>query len=370
MIVSRKAWLLAAVAMLPVAASAQEAQAAADAGPLEEIVVTARKTSERLSDAPVSVSALSANKIQELGLQSIDDFAKQATGISFSQTFGRSTDRPVIRGQSNVLAGVQAGVETGAAYFVDGVYYQGDIQGFDPDSIERVEIIKGPQSALYGRNTYAGAINYITKDPTDEFTGSVRATAAEYKEYQIAGSVSGPIAGDKLGFRVGGRYYTYGGQYTNQLSGKKVGDEQTTSGYLTLNFKPFDDFKMRSRVSYQHDDDGPLAIFLQGAADNNCYPGFRSANFRTRSSALPFAPNTLVSTNTNQYYCGVIRPQPNNVRLNTDPIAITIPAGTFIPPSFNTAALSGNFDGTAFDGIENKQWLYSNIADWDVGGSG
>ncbi|MCA3255999.1 MAG: TonB-dependent receptor plug domain-containing protein, partial [Alphaproteobacteria bacterium] len=273
MLFSRKAWLLAAVATLPVAAAAQEAQAAAEAGPLEEIVVTARKTSERLSDAPVSVSALSANRIQELGLQSIDDFAKQATGISFSQAFGRSTDRPVIRGQSNVLAGVQAGVETGAAYFVDGVYYQGDIQGFDPESIERVEIIKGPQSALYGRNTYAGAINYITKDPTDSFTGSVRATAAEYAEYQLAGSVSGPIAGEKLGFRAGGRYYTYGGQYTNQLTGKKVGDEQSTSGYLTLVFKPVDDFKMRSRVSYQHDDDGPLAIFLQGAADNNCYPG-------------------------------------------------------------------------------------------------
>jgi outer membrane receptor protein involved in Fe transport len=371
MFISRKAWLLAAVAVLPTTAIAQTAPTAADdAGPLEEIVVTARKTSERLSDAPVSVSALSSNKIEELGLNSIDDFAKQATGISFSQAFGRSTDRPVIRGQSNVLAGVQAGVETGAAYFIDGVYYQGDIQGFDPSSIERVEIIKGPQSALYGRNTYAGAINYITKDPTDEFTGSVRATAAEYSEYQIAGSVAGPIAGEKLGFRAGGRYYTYGGQYTNQLTGKKVGDEQTTSGYLTLSFKPSDDFKMRSRVSYQHDKDGPLAIFLQGAADNNCYTGFRSANFRTRSSALPFAPNTLVSSNTNQYYCGVIQPQPNNVRLNTDPIAITIPAGTFIPASFNTAAISGNFDGTAFDGVENKQWLYSNIADWDIAGSG
>jgi outer membrane receptor protein involved in Fe transport len=369
MLVSRKAVLLAAVAVLPTAALAQDAQTA-DAGPLEEIVVTARKTSERLSDAPISVSALSADRIAELGLNSIDDFSKQATGVSFSQAFGRSTDRPVIRGQSNVLAGVQAGVETGAAYYVDGVYYQGDIQGFDPDSLQRVEIIKGPQSALYGRNTYAGAINYITKDPTDEFTGSVRGTLAEYDEYSISGSVSGPIAGEKLGFRAGGRYYTYGGQYTNQLTGKKVGDEQTTSGYLTVSFKPFDDFKMRSRVSYQHDDDGPLAIFLQGAAENNCFAGFRSTNFRTRSSALPFAPNTLVSANQNQYFCGTIQPQPNNVRLNTDPVAITIPAFAGPPPTFATPALSGNFDGTAFDGVENKQWLYSNIADWDVGGSG
>jgi outer membrane receptor protein involved in Fe transport len=122
---------------------------------IPDIVVTARKIEERLQDAPVAVSVVGAETINQLGLTSLDDFARQTTGLSFSQAFGRSTDRPVIRGQSNVLAGVQAGVETGAAFFIDGVYYQGDIQGFDPQSIERVEVIKGPQSALYGRNTYA-----------------------------------------------------------------------------------------------------------------------------------------------------------------------------------------------------------------------
>ena len=175
---------LMVTALTPVAAFAQDA--AESEGPLAEIVVTARKTAESLSDAPVSVSVVGAQQIEELGLNSIDDFARNATGISFSQAFGRSTDRPVIRGQSNVLAGVQAGVETGAAYFVDGIYYQGDIQGFDPNAIERVEIIKGPQSALYGRNTYAGAINYITKDPSDEIEVSGRARLAEYAEREAA----------------------------------------------------------------------------------------------------------------------------------------------------------------------------------------
>jgi outer membrane receptor protein involved in Fe transport len=342
----------------------------ADAGGIPEIVVTARKTAETLSDAPVAVSVVTSEVIAERGLNSIDDFAKNATGISFSQAFGRSTDRPVIRGQSNVLAGVQAGVETGAAYFVDGVYYQGDIQGFDPLSIERVEIIKGPQSALYGRNTYAGAINYITKAPSDRLSVSGRARAAEHDEYELAASVSGPVLGEMLGFRAGARYFTYGGEYTNQLTGKKVGDEETKSAYLTLDFNPLSDLHMRTRGSWQKDDDGPLAIFLQGAVANNCKPGFRSPAFRTRSSAVPFAPATLTSANNNQYFCGVIQPQPNNVRLNTDPLPITIPAGTFIPPSFNTAAISGTFDGTAFDGVENEQYLLTNVLDWDLGGSG
>lgn len=341
---------------LPTVAVAQEAAAGEEEGGIPEIVVTARKVEESLSDAPVAVSVITADSISQQGLNSLDDFAKQAVGISFSQAFGRTTDRPVIRGASNVLAGVQAGVETGAAFFIDGVYYQGDIQGFDPSSIERVEIVKGPQSALYGRNTYAGAINYITKDPSEDISVSGRLRAAEHNEYEVSGSVSGSLLDNMLGVRVGGRFFKYGGEYRNQLTGKRVGQEETKSAYATLTFKPFEDFKMRSRFSWQKDDDGPLAIFLQGAADNNCRPGFRSARYRTGSPFVPLSPATLVSTNTNQFYCGVIKPQPNNVRLNTDPMMINATLGTR--------------DGTAYDGITNEQFSMTNIIDWDLGGSG
>jgi outer membrane receptor protein involved in Fe transport len=352
----RAACALAPFALtVPSVALAQgEAPAAEEEyGGIPEIVVSARKVEESLSDAPVSVSVVDSAKISELGLNSIDDFAKQSTGISFSQAFGRTTDRPVIRGQSNVLAGVQFGVETGAAYFVDGIYYQGDIQGFDPESIQRVEIIKGPQSALYGRNTYSGAINYVTKDPSSDFSGSLRATVAEYDEYQVAGSISGPIAGDALGFRAGARHYSYGGQYRNQLTGKKVGQEESTSAYLTLVANVSDDLKVRLRGAYQKDKDGPLAVFLTSANANNCKPGFRSLRYRQGSATQPaLFPN---SNNDNQYYCGPIRAEPGNVRLNTDPV--------------NTTGF-GLRDGTAFDGIENEQYLFSGIIDWDIGGSG
>jgi iron complex outermembrane receptor protein len=343
---------------LPTVAVAQDAPAAAaqEEGGIPEIVVTARKVEESLSDAPVAVSVITADSIAQQGLNSLDDFAKQAVGISFSQAFGRTTDRPVIRGASNVLAGVQAGVETGAAFFIDGVYYQGDIQGFDPSSIERVEIVKGPQSALYGRNTYAGAINYITKDPSEKLQISGRLRAAEHNEREISASISGSMLDNMLGIRVGGRFFKYGGEYRNQLTGKKVGQEETQSAYATFTFKPFEDFKMRSRISWQKDDDGPLALFLQGAAANNCRPGFRSPRYRTASPFVPLSPATLTSTNTNQFYCGVIQPQPNNVQLNTDPLLINATLGTR--------------DGTAYDGITNKQISMTNIIDWDLGGSG
>ena len=350
---------------------AQDAARAAGESPIGDIVITARRTEETLSTAPVAVSVVTSEAINRFGLNSIEDFARLSTGISFSQAFGRSTDRPVIRGQSNVLAGVQAGVETGAAYFIDGIYFQGDLQGFDPLSIERVEIIKGPQSALYGRNTYAGAINYITRDPTDKLTLSGRARAAQYGEYELAASVSGPIIPDVLSFMAGGRFYTYDGQYRNQLTGKRVGSEETLSAHALLLFTPTETLRWRTRLNWQRDDDGPLAIFLQGAADNNCKPGYRSPAFRARSGALPYAPATLgTSTNNNQFFCGTIRPQPNNVRLNTDPIPITIPAFAGPPPTFATQPITGTFDGTAFDGIFNEQFAVSNIVEWDVGGSG
>jgi iron complex outermembrane recepter protein len=346
---------LALTALSPIAVSAQDADAG-DEGGVPDIVVTARRTAETLQDTPVAVSVVTADKIAEQGLTSIDDFARLSTGISFGQAFGRFTDRPVIRGAGNVLAGVQFGVETGAAYFVDGIYFQGDLQSFDPNEIERVEIVKGPQSALYGRNTYAGAINYITKDPTEDLTVSGRARYAEHNEYEAAASISGTLIKDVLGFRAGGRIYNYDGEFRNNITGKKVGAENSKSLYLTLVSTLHPDVKMRTRISYQRDRDGTRAFFLQGAADNNCLPGFRSPGFRNASNAGAIGLN---STNRNQWFCGTVQPQPNNIFLNTDAATYTLNGNTI------TAQ-----DGTAFDGVFNSQINVSNVIDWNVADSG
>lgn len=135
-----KSALLAATAVIPATlgvmpAFAQAAEESAEETGIRDIVVTARRTQETLQDTPVAVSVVTSETITNQGLTSIDDFARLSTGISFGQAFGRFTDRPVIRGAGNVLAGVQFGVETGAAYFVDGVYFQGDLQSFDPNEL-------------------------------------------------------------------------------------------------------------------------------------------------------------------------------------------------------------------------------------------
>jgi outer membrane receptor protein involved in Fe transport len=317
----------------------------------DEIVVSARKTEESLQEAPIAVSAITAGQIAEKGLISIDDVARFAPGLSFSKAFGRSGDRPVVRGQSNVLANVQFGVEAGTAYFVDGIYYPATIQSLDFNLVKQVEVIRGPQSALYGRNTYAGAINFITIDPAQEFTARINGRAASGDEYAIGGSVGGPIIEDLLGVVVSGSYYEYGGQFTNRLTGKKVGQEESWNMTGIVTFTPFENFKAKARVTYQQDNDGTIPLFLQGSDENNCFPGFRSNFYRAggtlNSGPLATSPGAL---NRNQYYCGVIRPRPDNIALNTSPIG---------PGALQV-------DGTAFDGIERELLSTGLNMDWEI----
>jgi len=326
--------------------AAQPATAAAEDNPagLQEIVVTARKIEESLNDAPVAVTAFTSETLERREIRDIAALATQTPGLSFSQAFGRSGDRPIIRGLSNVLAGVQFGVESGVSVFLDGALFRGDLQTINFDTIERVEVVKGPQSALYGRNTYAGAINIITRTPGKDFSGFVKGRLAEHDEYEVTAGLDIPVIADLLAVRLDGRYFEYGGEYRNQLTGKLLGSEQSYSGGITAYVTPSPDLGIRLRAQYSEDDDGPQAFFLQPANENNCRPGFRSARYRIGG--------TRISNNDNQYFCGVIKPRPELARLNTDPLP------------------DGTPDGTGFDGLEVERFFTSANINWDVGGSG
>ncbi|APG61639.1 hypothetical protein LPB140_00940 [Sphingorhabdus lutea] len=340
---------------------AQEA-APTENGGIKEIVVTARKTTESINKAPVAVTAFDSETLEDRGLNDIADIGNQTPGLSFSQAFGRDTDRPVIRGLGNVLTGVQFGVESGVSVFIDGALYRGDIQSLDFSSLERVEIVKGSQSALYGRNTYSGAINFVTKTPGNDFTGQLSVRAAEYGEKNISGSISVPLIQDVAAVRLEGRYYEYGGQHRNSLTGKKVGQEESTNVAATFYVTPGDNVRWRTRVSYEIQDDGTPALFMQGADQNNCKPGFRSANYRVGSSFFPYWPKTATSTNTNQYFCGVIKP--GTVALNNDPVPVLVRNSAFGPLVTETR------DGTPVDGYYKKRWFVSSGVEADLGDSG
>lgn len=354
---------LALTGMAIPTASAQEGSApeprTSALGGDDVITITARRREESLLDAPVAVSAFTDDDISRLGIESVDDVARFTPGLSYSAAFGRSTERPVIRGQSNVLAGVQFGVESGTAYFIDGIYYPGSVSSLDPNDIARVEVIKGPQSALYGRNTYAGAINYVTRGAPEEFESNARLRVGTYGEREFAARVAGPLAGERLGYSLTFRDYGYDGEWTNTVTNETVGSEDSLSisGVLDAMFTP--NWDVRARVMYYEDDDGPLPIFLQPSESNNCAPGFRS------NASWAFSG----STNRNQYYCGVIAPAP--VALNTGPTqtvravdGVPLTGATFFGTVYDTA------DGTAYDGIARDGVLVTVQSNWDITGSG
>jgi outer membrane receptor protein involved in Fe transport len=284
----------------------------------DEIVVTARRQTETLIEVPVAVAAFDESAIDDLGLRSIDDVARHTAGFSFSQAFGRTTERPVIRGAANILAGVQFGVEAGAAYFIDGVYYSGDMQALDTRGLERVEVIKGAQSALYGRNTYSGAINFITKRPSqDGFEANLEALAAEDGEREFYGRVSTSIEDGAAGFSLSARHYTYDGDsaWINADGGQQLGGEETLSLNAVVDVNVSENFSFIGRLGYVEDDDGARPFSLIGAEQNNCYPGYRSGEYYARGPfdiyAFPtgfgsvFTGVTTPESNSNfQYFCG------------------------------------------------------------------
>ncbi len=236
----------------------------AEQGITEEIVVTARKMEEALQDIPVAVTAIDASQIEDLGIQSLADISKITAGLVFDSEFSRGSNRPVIRGQANILG------DSGVSYFIDGVYITGSIDDYDLNDVERVEVVKGPQSALYGRNTYSGAINIVTRSPGETLGGWVRVEAAGDEQYGVSASVSGPL-GENLSGGLTVRHFEMGGAFTNQFDGSDIGTQESQSISGVLDFAPSDRLSVRARAYYGERDDGQPAVAVTRYFDNNCY---------------------------------------------------------------------------------------------------
>jgi len=180
---------------------------------LEEIVVTARKMEESLQEVPISISAFSGSQMRERGIQNNYDLAAFTPNFSTTQRVGRQLDRPIIRGMANpAVRG-----ESNASYFIDGIFVSGSISTATTLAMQRAEVLRGPQSAQFGRATFSGAVNYVTRKPTNELEGNVFARYGSHEDEQLGAWVSGPIVEDKLLFLVSGNMQHYGGEWNNQL---------------------------------------------------------------------------------------------------------------------------------------------------------
>ena len=236
---------------------------------LEEIVVTARKQEERLQDVPIAVAAFSNEQLEERGARDMFDVSHFTPGFSFEKVnrYGvqGGVSRPVIRGMSNILG------EGNASVFVDGILYSDSILSFPFDIVDRVEVIKGPQAALFGRATFSGAINLVTKKGSNEPEHTVSARLAEYGDTEVNLLSRGAVVPDKLFYMVHGRYYSMDGMYRNTLDRDRIGGEQSTNFNASLEWRPTEGIAAILSGGYTRDRDDLAAITLQDRFANNCY---------------------------------------------------------------------------------------------------
>lgn len=239
------------------------------AADLEEIIVTARKRDERLQDVPLSIEAFSSEKLDEMNVTDLYALTHFTPGFSFERNnrYGvqGGANRPVIRGMSSVLG------EGNASMFVDGILFSDNILSFPMDLVDRIEVIKGPQAALFGRATFSGAINFITKKGTNTPENKVKVRFAQYDDYEANVLSRGPIVEDKLFYLLHARYYSFGGMYRNSLDGRRVGDEESVNVNGSLEYRSGGIFSGILNGGITRDRDGHPALVLQDRFQNNCH---------------------------------------------------------------------------------------------------
>lgn len=211
--------LLTTVSLSPLVAQAQTPGSNAS-NLLEELVVTARKREQNLQAIGAGVSLLSGREIAQAQLRGADDLGNLIPALNVQASSGPSTSSFNIRGIGTRT--FSPGVEPSVSTMLDGVVMgRSGMAFFDLVDVERVEVLRGPQGTLYGKNASGGVIHVITSDPAPEFEGRVSATAIEENEYRLNGTVSGPIT-DSLGYRLTGSIVDDGGFSKNVFEGTRV----------------------------------------------------------------------------------------------------------------------------------------------------
>lgn len=272
MTTSRLAWLAATVAIgvAPTVTMAQDSSASpatdsgSDAGRVSEIVVTAQRREQSLQEVPISVTAFNTAGLEALNAQSIGDLDTFTPGLTINDT---SVTQPsyTIRGVATDDFGI--GTDPSVGIFIDGIYSgrSGASLIFFND-IDRVEILKGPQGTLFGRNTSAGAISIITKKPVDEFGGSATLQYGNFDTVRADATVNIPLT-DTLYFRANGVVNHRNGYLKDAVTGEDRERENNVSARAALRWAPNADTDFI--LTYDHDDtdkDGPASVGISNFA--------------------------------------------------------------------------------------------------------
>ncbi|MEH6589683.1 MAG: TonB-dependent receptor [Halioglobus sp.] len=215
---------------------------------LEEVIVTAQKRAESMQDVPIAVTAVSGAKIDSAGIQGLEDLSSYIPNMSINTQAGGSPGNIVIRG---VGSGNNAAFEQSVGMFIDGVYAGRARQFLVPFlDLASVEVLKGPQGTLFGKNTVAGAISITSARPSDEFESSIRVQyEPEYGTQELTAVVSGPLT-DNLNGRIAGRYRDQGEYVDNQVRDKDEPEVKQEALRGSLDYFPTETIEVYAKIEY------------------------------------------------------------------------------------------------------------------------
>ena len=234
---------LFSVVFVTAAAFGAGAAMAQDTVALEEIVVTASKREQTLNDIPVAVSVTSAETLEKAHITDILDLHTAVPSLRTSQLQTSTQTNFIIRGFGN--GANNPGIESSVGVFIDGVYRSRSASQIgDLVDVERIEVLRGPQSTLFGQNASVGVISVITKKPSFTPTGMVEVGFGEYNSQMVRAGYSGPIS-DRFAFSLSGNYNKRDGYFKNLTSGHDINDRDRWDARGQLLFNATDDLTFR-----------------------------------------------------------------------------------------------------------------------------
>lgn len=258
------------------------AQEQAENPPIDEIVVTAQLREQSLQDVPISINVLGADEIADKKIDDIGDIGNEVPGLSVYSFVPRQVN-PSIRGAASLND--SPGVDQSVAMFLDGVYIgQTGFFSLDLFDVERIEVLKGPQGTLFGRNVTGGALSIVTTTPPDAFAATLEGTLGNYGQREFQGVVGGPLT-DSLAGQIAFSSKNSDGFYTNIVDGKDIEGRDT--------------FSLRGKLRYELSETAEIILGAEYAKDKLNGVGFDLEGDPLRSmSTEAFGPDDQVALNT------------------------------------------------------------------------
>ncbi|WP_395335506.1 TonB-dependent receptor [Novosphingobium sp. BL-8H] len=295
-----RALLLASAVLFPAAAFADEAPAADTAPATGEIVVTARYRDESLQQVPIAITAVSGQSLNDRAIHTLQDLSNTVPSIDFRNGASNKDRTVFIRGVGTIST--SPGVESSVSTVLDGVVLTRPGQAtLDVGEVERIEVLRGPQGTLFGKNASAGVISVVTAAPSEQFHAYAEGTATTDEEYRIKAGVTGGIAPD-ISARIDGLYANYDGNVHNVYTDNQVNGYERYGVRGKIQAQPTDTLKLTLSGDYLHSHDTtPSGVYAR--TSQIAYPtgavtqSPALASFLTSQGIVAGPENREVSTN-------------------------------------------------------------------------